>query len=160
VGAVAVSGEQAVQPKQTTTYSLTASGPGGTATSSATVNVNNSLQASLEISPTEVHYRRVGDQVVEQGNASLSWSAANASSISIDPLGSVSTSGNRTIQASPQKMDPGNIDETVTYTLRTTNTCGGAETRTVRLHITGSNEPAATNETESRLALHSIWGHM
>jgi len=45
LGAVAGSGEQAIQPKQTTEYDLTAKGPGGTATASATVNVNSAIQS-------------------------------------------------------------------------------------------------------------------
>jgi outer membrane protein OmpA-like peptidoglycan-associated protein len=35
------------------------------------------------------------------------------------------------------------VDETVKYTLKATNQCGGAETRTVALHIVGSIEPGA-----------------
>jgi len=56
VGAVEPSGEQAVQPKQSTTYQLTAVGPGGTATSSTTVNVNTAVQADLQLAPSEVRY--------------------------------------------------------------------------------------------------------
>jgi hypothetical protein len=54
VGEVGSSGSQTVQPKQTTTYTHTASGPGGTATSSATVVVNPGIQAALQATPTEV----------------------------------------------------------------------------------------------------------
>ncbi|HEX6894432.1 MAG TPA: PEGA domain-containing protein, partial [Bryobacteraceae bacterium] len=117
IGAVAASGEQSVQPKQTTTYQLTASGPGGTATSSATINVNNAIQADLALSPGEIRYRRVGDKVVEQSSTALHWSASNASTVSIDPLGSVDSSGNRTLQLTPKKTDPGDVNETVTYTM-------------------------------------------
>src|SRR5262249_3614408 len=60
VGTVAASGEVAVQPKQTTTYDLTAMGPGGTATSTVTVDVNSTVQADLGLSSSEVHYKRVG----------------------------------------------------------------------------------------------------
>jgi len=140
VGPVANSGQQSVQPTQTTTYNLTAVGPGGTATSSATVNVNNAIQANLGLSSPEVHYRRVGDKVVVNDSAALNWTAANASMVSIDPLGTVSPSGSRDLQVAPKKNDPGNIDETVTYTLNATNGCGGAETKTATLHILGSIE--------------------
>ncbi len=87
VGTVATSGDQAVQPKQTTTYQLTAVGPGGTATSSATVNVNTAVQANLALSSSEVHYKRVGDQVVENESTALNWTASNASAVSIDAVG-------------------------------------------------------------------------
>jgi len=150
VGAVAASGEQAVQPKQTTTYDLTALGPGGTATSSVTVNVNSAIQANLSLSSAETQYKRVGDKVVEDSTAALNWSATNASNVAIDPLGTVDASGSRTLTVAPQKSDFGPVDETVNYTLRATNECGGTETRTVALHIVGSIEPGA-------LAMRSVY---
>ncbi len=152
VGAVAVSGEQAVQPKQTTTYQLTAVGPGGTATSSTTVNVNTAVQADLRLASPEIHYRRVGDKVVEEGSAALNWTAANASTVSIDPLGTVDPNGSRTLPITPKKTDPGPVDETVTYTLSASNECGGSETKTATLHIVGLIEVPDTG-----LALNSVY---
>jgi hypothetical protein len=140
VGPVAASGEKSVQPKQPTTYQLSALGPGGTATSSTTVNVDNSIKADLGLSPAEVHYKKVGDKVVEESNTALNWSAANADSVSIDPLGSVNPSGSRNLPIAPRKSDNGPVDETVTYTLKASNTCGGSETRTATLRIVGSIE--------------------
>jgi len=140
IGSVASNGDQNIDPKQTTTYNLTASGPGGTATSSATVNVNTAIQANLQLSPAEVHYRRIADKVVRDDSSALNWSAANASTVSIDPLGTVSATGNRPLQITPKKTTPGPIDETVTYTLTATNGCGGTETRTAALHIVGTIE--------------------
>jgi outer membrane protein OmpA-like peptidoglycan-associated protein len=140
VGAVAPSGDQTVQPKQNTTYELTATGPGGTATSSATVNVNSAIQANLQLAPTEVHYRKIGDKVVQDDSSALSWSASNASHVAIDQFGNVDANGNRPLQITPKQTTPGNVDETVTYTLTATNGCGGSETRTAALHITGMIE--------------------
>ncbi len=140
VGPVSTSGEQSVSPKQTTTYNLTASGPGGTATSSATVDVNNAVQANLELSPAEVHYKRVGDKVVENDNATLNWSAANASNVSIDPLGTVDANGSKALQPAVSETNFGPVDKTITYTLTASNGCGGTETRTAALHIVGSIE--------------------
>jgi hypothetical protein len=161
VGKVAASGEQTVQPKQTTTYALTAAGPGGKATPSATVNVNSGIQPSLGVSPAEVRYRRKGDKVLEQGSATVTWSASGADSVSVDPFGSVSTSGNQSVQATPKQTEVGPIDETVTYTLHASNPCGGSETRTASLHITGAIEPVISVEEttllESRLAMNSIY---
>lgn len=161
VGKVAASGEQIVQPKQTTTYTLTASGPGGKATPSATVNVNSGIQASVSISPAEIRYHRKGDKVLEQGSATVSWSASGADAASVDPFGSVPASGTRTVQASPRKTDQGPVDETLTYTLRASNACGGSETRTSTLHIAGVIEPAIsiqeTTMLESRLAMNSVY---
>jgi outer membrane protein OmpA-like peptidoglycan-associated protein len=152
VGSVAASGDQSVQPKQNTTYQLTAVGPGGTVTSSATVNVNTAVQVDLGLSPAEVHYRRVGDQVVQQDHTALNWSTSNASAVSISPLGSVDATGNRTVDATPQKTDPGPVDENVTYTLTATNVCGGTETKTATLHLVGVIE-----QPTSGLALNSVY---
>ena len=152
VGAVATSGDQSVQPKQTTTYQLTALGPGGTVTSSTTVSVNTAVQADLRFASPEVRYKRVGDKVVEESNAALNWTAANASSVSIDPLGTVDPSGSRTLSITPKKTDAGPIDETVTYTLSATNMCGGSETKTATLHIVGLIEVP-----DNGLAFNSIY---
>ena len=140
VGAVTPSGEQGVQPKQSTTYQLTAVGPGGTATSSTTVNVNTAVQADLQLAPSEVRYKRVGDKVVEEGSTALNWTASNASRVSIDPLGTVDPNGSRAVPIAPKKTDPGPVDETVSYTLTASNECGGSETKTATLHIVGSIE--------------------
>jgi outer membrane protein OmpA-like peptidoglycan-associated protein len=140
VGQVATSGEQAVQPKQTTNYQLTAIGPGGTVTSAATVNVNTAVQANLDLSPAQVQYKRIGDKVVQEGNTTLNWTTGNAQNVSIDRVGTVSSNGNQTLQIKPQKTDMGPVDETVTYTLNATNECGGTASQTATLHITGSIE--------------------
>jgi outer membrane protein OmpA-like peptidoglycan-associated protein len=161
VGEVAASGEQAVQPKQTTSYKLIAAGPGGAASSDVTVNVNSNVQGSLSVTPTHVRFHKVGDKVEEQGSASLAWSASGADTVTLDPFGPVSTTGNRTLQATPRKTDlgPGPVDEIIIYTLQSSNACGGSDTRTASLHILGSidpsESPAATLEV--RLALNSIY---
>jgi outer membrane protein OmpA-like peptidoglycan-associated protein len=159
-GEVAASGEQTVQPKQTTTYKLTASGPGGVASSEATVNVSSTIQASLSVTPAEIRYHKVGDKVDQQGSASLSWSASGADTASLDPLGSVSPTGNRTVQPTPSKTGVGPIDETITYSLHSSNACGGSDTQTAALHIVGSIEvpqEATVQALEAKLSLNSIY---
>ena len=151
VGPVSATGEQSVQPKENTTYNLAAVGPGGTATSTATVNVNSAIQANLQLSPGDVHYRRIGDKVMQDAETALNWNVSNASSVSIDPLGTVDTSGSRSLQLTPRKTDPGAVDEQVTYTLNARNDCGGTETRTATLHLVGSIEP------EPQVALRSVY---
>ena len=150
VGSVAASGEQAVQPKQTTNYQLTALGPGGTVTSGATVNVNTAVQANLALSPAEVQYKQVGDKVIEKGSTVLNWTATNASTVAIDPLGTVNPNGSQTLQIAPRKSAPGPVDETVTYTLNATNACGGSTTQTAAVHIRGSIEPPPPVELTMR----------
>ena len=127
-------------------------GPGGRATSSATVNVNTAVQADLRLASPEVRYKRVGDKVVEGSNAALNWTAANASSVSIDPLGTVDPNGSRTLSITPKKTDAGPVDETVTYTLSASNACGGSDTKTATLHIVGLIEVPDTG-----LALNSVY---
>jgi hypothetical protein len=161
VGAVAASGEQTVQPTQTTSYKLTATGPGGVASSDATINVSSNIQGSLSVTPAEIRYHKVGDRVEEQGSASLSWSAPGGTTASLDPFGSVSPSGNRTVQPTPSKTEVGPVDETITYTFRSSNTCGGSDTKTASLHLVGSIDAAqpAVSETTlaTKLTLNSIY---
>ncbi len=158
VGTVPESGDKTVQLCANTTYNLTASGPGGTATASVPVAVNTAIQATLSATPTEVHYRRIGDKVVEQPTTTLNWATSNASSISVDPLGTVTPSGNRTLDISPKQTTTGPVDETLNYTLKASNSSGASETRTAKVHLTGSIEPAVdVKKLESQLALHSVF---
>ena len=137
----AAAGDLSVQPKKTTTYGLQASGPGGTVSTTTAVNVNTTVQSSLQASPAEVRYRRVGDKVMEQGSTNLTWSATNANTASIAPLGQVSTSSSQTVQPVSKQENSGPVNETQTYTLTAKNDCGGSDTQTVSVHITGSIEP-------------------
>ena len=141
IGKVGASGNQTVTPKQTTTYDFTAAGPGGIVKKSETVNVDSAIQASLTMSPAEVRYHKVGDKVVEQGSATLSWSTTNAQAVSIDPLGTVDASGSKTLTPTPKQTGYGPVDETDTYTLHATNECGGSATKTAT-HIVGLIERA------------------
>jgi hypothetical protein len=149
---VDASGDQTVQPKENTTYHFTAAGPGGVYTSDATVNVNNAVTASLNVSPDDVRYNQAGEKI-GAGTPTVTWSAANADSVSIDPLGSVGTNGSQLLQVTPPS-GPG--IQTVTYTLHASNACGGSVTRTASLQVTGpdqvlqgavNNEPAPPVES-------------
>jgi hypothetical protein len=150
-GAVPPNGEQTVQPKQTTEYKLSAAGPGGTSSADVTINVSPSIQASLSVTPAEIRYHKVGEQVEEQGSASLVWSAPGADTASLDPFGSVSPTGSRTVQPTPHKTDVGAVDEIITYTLHSSNACGSSETRSASLHLVGSIEPGREAEAAALL---------
>jgi hypothetical protein len=160
-GAVAASGQQSVQPTQNTDYKLTATGPGGVVTADATVNVNSNIQSTLTAEPAQVNYHKVGDRVEEQGSATLTWSAPGANATSLDPFGSVPPNGNRTVQPAPSKTEVGPVDETITYTFRSSNACGGSDTKAASLHLVGSIEAAqaAVSETTlvTKLTLNSIY---
>src|SRR5712671_1395432 len=135
------SGEKQVSPKQTTSYELTAAGPGGVVKSTATVDVNPVVIAQLESSTSEAHYRRIGDKVLRQESATLNWSASNVDRISLDPFGSVDRNGTRSVELTPTQTTDGPLDQTFNYSLTATNVCGGSETKTVAIHLTGSIEP-------------------
>ena len=156
---VAASGDQIVQPTQSTSYKFTAAGPGGVYNSDANVNVNTAIGSALNVSPAEIRYHKVGDKVEEAGTATLTWSAPNASTISVDTIGTVGPTGSHDVQVTPTKTTPGPIDETATYTLHAANACGGTETKTATLHITGSIDQSMVNEAtlETKLTLNSIY---
>ena len=109
---------------------MTAKGPGGIETPTATVTVNKDIDASLTISPSEVTY---------PGTATVAWSVngPGAKTVSIDPFGTIDASGSRQVNIT-------NGDQNITYTLHATNQCGGDVTRTASLHmIAATPAPAA-----------------
>ena len=141
---VPTSGEKTISPRQTTVYQLTASGPGGVVTPSTTVEVNPVVQSSLSASPMEVNYRRIGDKIMEQGSTTLNWSSSNSDAVSLDPGGSVEPSGTKSITLSPTQSGTGPVDEEFKYTLKSTNVCGGTDTKTVAVRLKGSVNPVPT----------------
>ena len=141
---VPTSGEKTISPRQTTVYQLTASGPGGVVTPSTTVEVNSVVQSSLNASPTEISYRRIGDKIMEQASTTLNWSSSNSDAVSLDPGGSVEPSGTKSITLSPTQSGTGPVDEEFKYTLKSTNVCGGTDTKTVAVHLKGSVDPIPT----------------
>lgn len=138
---VPASGERQVSPKKTTSYELTASGPGGVVKTSATVDVNPAVDAQLEASTTEAHYRRMGDKVLTQEKGTLNWTTSNGNSVTLDPFGAVDPSGSRTVELTPTQTTDGPVDQTLNYSLSATNACGGTVTKTVAIHLTGSIDP-------------------
>ncbi len=135
------SGSVSYKPLQTTTYTLQASGPGGTVTSNATVNVNTAVQSSLQASPAEIKYRKIGDKVLQSGSTNLSWNTTNAQTVSIEPLGGVASSDTRTLKVEPKQQGDGSVNEVQTYTLTAKNECGGSDTQTASVRLVGSIEP-------------------
>lgn len=138
---VPTSGEKTISPRQTTTYEFTATGPGGVAKANTTVEVNTVVQSSLSATPTEVRYRRIGDKIVEQPTATLNWSSSNSDAATLTPMGSVATSGTKSLTLSPTQTADGPVDEELKYTLTATNVCGGSEAKSISVHLTGSVEP-------------------
>ena len=142
IGEVEGSGNHTVAPTQTTAYELVARGPGGEVTQTATIDVDTQPTATLELSQPDVRYHKIGDKVVEQTSATLTWSSSNADTVTIQPLGSVATTGTQNIEAEPGQTRIGPISQDVTYTLSAVNACGGTATQTANLHFVGSIDPA------------------
>ena len=80
VGAVGVDGSVTVNPTLTTTYILTATAAGGTATSGVTVTVNPALPGA----PTVDSFSATPTSITAGGTATLSWTTTGADSVSID----------------------------------------------------------------------------
>jgi len=148
---VPVVGEKTVSPRQTTMYELTATGPGGVTKSNTTIEVNTVVEATLNASPAEIRYRRIGDKTIESSEATLAWSSSNADAASLTPFGSVETSGSKAVPVKPVQTSDGPVDETVSYALTAANVCGGSETKTAAIHIVGSIEPIP------QVLLHSVF---
>jgi len=141
LGSVPSEGDRVVTPTQDMTYVLKAVGPGGEATKTVTVAVNKEPTATLALSEPVIHYHKIGDKVVEQESATLRWTASNAASATINPLGKEALDGSQTILADPKQEQMGPIDQALTYTLTASNPCGGTVTRTATLHVEGSVDP-------------------
>ena len=105
-----LSGNLAVVPKQTTTYTMTATGPGGTATATATVTVQQPVPTvTLSASPNSI----IGGQ-----KSTLSWSAQNATKLTID-----NGIGDVAVPSGTKDVTP---TATTTYTITATGAGGTA----------------------------------
>jgi hypothetical protein len=134
-------GSAAVSPHATTTYTLTATGPGGTVTSTTALNVNIVVTGSITASPSDLHYRKIGDKVITDDSGTVTWTTGNADSVNVDPFGKVDLNGSQAVKADPTKTDIGPVDENRNYVLHATNVCGGSLDQTATVHVTGSIEP-------------------
>jgi hypothetical protein len=103
--------------------------------------VNPVIESSLDVSNAELRYRRIGDKVMQQEGATVSWSTSNADSVLLSPVGTVAPNGMISLKATPTQTANGPLDETTNYTLSATNTCGGSATKAIAVHTIGSIEP-------------------
>jgi hypothetical protein len=89
-GAVATAGSASVSPGSTTTYTVTCTGPGGSANNSASVTVVPAATASISASPTTI---------ASGGSSTLTWSSTGAVSCTASGSwsGGVATSGSTTV---------------------------------------------------------------
>ena len=111
----------AVHPAQTTTYTLTATNSVG-ATGAATVTATVSTSALP--APAIAQFSASPASIATGGVSALSWSVANATTISINP-------GPGLVSGSTLAVSP---DQTTTYTLTATGP-GGARTATAKVTV-------------------------
>lgn len=114
IGTKPVNGSQQVQPAETTTYMLTATGPGGTRTATVTVTV---------VPAPTIVFTATPPTTLPGGNVKLEWQVFDATLVTLDPdLGVQPLFGSVTV--SPKA--------TTTYTLTATGVGG---TRAVPLTV-------------------------
>jgi hypothetical protein len=110
LGAQPLSGSVMVQPSTTTTYTLTASGPGGTAVRPVTVVVDSAGPS--------ITFTASPDTIAAGQSSTLTWTVPDAASVIIDPgIGAQRSTGS--IVVSPQS--------TTTYRLTATGSSGSSE---------------------------------
>lgn len=127
IGVVGASGQQTVTPTQNTSYTLTATGPGGSATCALNVIVGGGGASGL---PRIVRFSASPMTINEGEQSTLLWLVENAETVTISGLGPVA-------QADSRNVSPA---QTTTYTLTATNRNG---TSTLPVTITVTPRPRA-----------------
>ncbi|MCF6187137.1 MAG: putative Ig domain-containing protein, partial [Desulfobulbaceae bacterium] len=161
IGTVEPSGTIDVQPGETTTYTITAYGPGGTATASETVTVIY-LPPTVDLTaePMVVDYRPHYDNTDGYSQwgydehiipVDLNWSSTNATSAEINQsIGSVPAYGWRQVEP----------EETTTYVITVTGS-GGTATDEVTVTVIYPEPPllfqASPEEIMVGTTTHLVW---
>lgn len=124
IGTVDPSGSLSVTPSATTTYTITAAGPGGTATNTATVEV-------LPVADPVITISAASESIALGSSTELSWQSSNVDKVSIDNgIGEVEESD------SPLTVTP---EHTTTYTITGSGSKGTVSAQ-VTVEVTGSPE--------------------
>jgi hypothetical protein len=134
IGAVALSGNYPVSPTANTTYTITATGPGG---SSATCNI--AVTVTPGQMPRIIRFSATPPTIHSGDSAMLAWVVDNAQTVSIDNgIGTVTIDGTKSV--SPTKS--------TTYTLTATNTFGSV-TAMATVNVVVIPPPTITSFTAS-----------
>ncbi|MBS1872635.1 MAG: OmpA family protein [Acidobacteria bacterium] len=112
VPGVGTSGSFVVSPTQTTTYTLLATGAGGTSSCAVTVSVNTGPTGP----PRIIKFTAVPDSIIAGEKSTLLWNVENADTVTITSLGSVQLTGTQDV--TPM--------QTTNYILTATNKTGSA----------------------------------
>jgi hypothetical protein len=128
IGAVdARSGSVSVTPAQTTTYTLTATGPTGNVTASTTVTVG----AAGTGNPQIIRFEASPLSVSPGTSSTLSWTTTGASQVSISGVGNVNPNGSTSVSPT----------QTTTYTLTATSADGKSVTAPITITVAPANVP-------------------
>lgn len=117
-----------VTPLTTTTYTLTAVGPGG--------NVSRSITVFVGPPPATVNLSASSQNIPYNGSVTLTWSSVGARSLVSSNFGATTTSGTRTIS---------NLKSTTTYQI----TILGEDGKNISSTPVTVNVPACTPQTSS-----------
>jgi RHS repeat-associated protein len=125
VGSVEPTGSTTVSPAETTTYTITATGPGGIASDSATIQVRDAS------APPSVLFQAHPAAVARGESSTLSWTSIGGDHAHIDhDVGMVSPDGSVIVQP----------EHTTTYTITVTGPTGSANAH-AEVMVMGNPEP-------------------
>lgn len=133
VGPVSLNGNAGVWPSATTTYTVTATGPGGTTSASATVTVTGSSTPSSTTPPPSVTLTATPATIASGQSTTLAWTSANATSVTWVGFGPVSLNGNAGVWPST----------TTTYVVTATGP-GGTTSASATVTVSSASPPSVT----------------
>ena len=116
-----------VTPAQTTTYTLTAKGAGGTVTATAVVTI----QTAAPTNPRIIRFEATPVTILQGEASSLAWTTEGGTEVTISGIGSVEPNGSRTV--SPV--------QTTTYTMTVRGSDGRQVTAPVTVTVTAGQVP-------------------
>jgi outer membrane protein OmpA-like peptidoglycan-associated protein len=129
IGNVAATGSTTVTPAATTTYTLTAVGPSGNATASATVTVGPGVVGVGN--PQIIRFEGSPLNIQPGQQSTLSWTTTGATQVSISGVGAVTLNGSTTVSPA----------QTTVYTLSATSSDGKTVTAPVTITVASGTIP-------------------
>ena len=125
LGNVSLKGSKRVKPSETTKYTLTATGDGGTKT--------ETIEVAVESAPGPSIVFNASPESIQKGQlVTLTWMVSEATEVNIEGIGKVSAKGTK-------KVKPSDAGVT-TFTLTATGT-GGTKTESVEVEVLGGPLP-------------------
>lgn len=137
VGAQPANGQVEIRPTQSTVFTLVATGPGGNALASVSINVTGGG------APQVLRFTVTPDTIAPGGTSQMSWETDNATGVTIEPdIGPQAAKDTITIEPLV----------TTTYTLTAFGASSNA-TAEVTITVASANDPVITGFTAQPLAI-------